>query len=117
MSTPIRQGGIDEIVRRAAERWKSSPDDYILSGYEGYVAMLKFYGDDSFGRNGAGAQGCCAVAGFLTESETWKEITKEWRGVLNAHPKIRYFKMREYVDYDGEFNGISKRGIYSTIYG
>jgi hypothetical protein len=114
MSAPIRQGGIDEIIRRAAERWKSSPDDYILSGYDGRVAMLKVYGDDSFGRNEPGAQGCCVIAGYLTESETWKEITKEWRAVLNEPPKINYFRMREYVDRDlgreerGQFQGLSK---------
>src|SRR5438094_10546862 len=82
----------DEIVRHAIKQWNSSPDDYILSGYEGYVGMLKFYGDDSFGRNEPGAQGCCTVAGYLTESETWKAITKEWREVLDEPPKITYFR-------------------------
>jgi hypothetical protein len=76
---------------------------------------MKFYGDDSFGRNGPGADGCCTVAGYETDCEIWKELTKDWRAVLDTPPKINYFRMREYesrlADKDedsGQFLGLSK---------
>src|SRR5258708_3995524 len=77
--------------------------------------MLKFFGDDSFGRNAAGAQGCCVVAGYLTDSTAWNAIERKWRVALDAAPKIDYFRMHEYVsrcngvdDESGQFLNLPK---------
>jgi hypothetical protein len=80
--------------------------------------VLKFYGDDSFGRNEvpSGSQGCCVVAGYLTHSTVWKHITDDWRTTLDMPPKINYFRMREYVarcngerEEAAEFRNMSKQ--------
>lgn len=57
--------------------------------------MLKFYGDESFGRKQPGSQGCYAVAGYLTSGDMWREITDDWGAVLDRDPRIEYFHMAE----------------------
>ena len=59
--------------------------------------MLKFYGDESFGRNPSGSQGCYVVAGYVTHSKVWKHISDDWSTKLDMTPKVDYFHMCEYI--------------------
>jgi hypothetical protein len=79
--------------------------------------MLRYHGEDSFGRNepNSGGQGCCVVAGYLTDATIWKQVSDAWRLVLDGPPKIEYFRMREYVNLcngkheeAGQFRGMSR---------
>jgi hypothetical protein len=118
------EAGLDEILNGTASLYGSSPDHYLIGDdHDRYMAMLNLYGDDSFGRNNAGSQGCCVVAGYVTDSTVWKRISDDWRIALNVPPKIAYFRMREYVNLcngnveeAGEFRNMSKADANKKFY-
>lgn len=98
----------DQIV---ADLGRSPDRAFDLWESDERAVVLRFYGDDSFGRNEPGFQGCCAVAGFMTNGRYWKKVSADWRAALSAAPKIDYFRMREYAaenfDEKGQFQGLT----------
>jgi hypothetical protein len=97
----------DESIRQAAQQYVRDPQGYNLSGYEGRLCMLKFFGDESAGRNVSGYYGCYIVAGYLADSEVWRELWRDWQIALDAHPKIKYFRMNDCFDLSGPFEGFT----------
>jgi hypothetical protein len=107
--------GVSKVLTRSVQR---SPHRYHIADWEGKIivmSVLKFYGDESFGRRESGSNGCYAVAGLLTSSDVWKDMTDDWQYVLNAAPAIKYFHMSECysamassgdVEQQGEFYGM-----------
>ena len=58
--------------------------------------MLKFYGDESFGKKQSGFQGCYAVAGYMSSGEVWHDdIADDWQKALDTPPGIQYFHMSD----------------------
>ncbi len=66
--------------------------------------MLQFYGDESF-RRAAGSEGPYTLAGYLADEIAWKVIDEAWDLALRADPLIKYFKMHECWNLEGQFEG------------
>jgi hypothetical protein len=47
------------------------------------------------------------LAGYLAPSEQWAAFSDEWRRVLEIHPRLAYFKMKEAFACRGQFEGWS----------
>ena len=97
-----------ERVRRAASEYAANPVRYFIIPRQGKILVLHFYGDESFGRQGGGSNGCCLFAGYLTDSETWGNLSDEWKSVLDSDPKIDYFRMRDCFALEEEFVRFSR---------
>jgi len=66
--------------------------------------MLVAYIDDS----GTDRKGHVAtLAGFIASAEQWHEFSGKWRSVLNQHPRIEYFKMKEAHRLEDQFKEFS----------
>jgi hypothetical protein len=65
--------------------------------------MQTGYFDDS--GSDAGSQ-WYVLSGFIASTEIWNAISIKWRAALNKDPCLRYFKMREAMNMEGQF----KRG-------
>jgi hypothetical protein len=70
--------------------------------------VLRFYGDDRFGRE-AMSGGCCLVAGYMADSTTWAGLVRDWKAVLGLDPKIEYFRTRDCYDLCGPFANFKRR--------
>ena len=108
----------DILAQQCARRFAENPRLYLIEDWGGSVAVLRFYGDESFGGKRGGFQGCYAVAGYLAPATAWKRITGHWAAVLDLHPKIEFFHMAEcFAAMDGyqsqgilgQFAGFSKK--------
>jgi hypothetical protein len=96
-----------ETILRAADFYARDPHQYNLSGYEGRLLMLKFFGDDSRGRNEPGYYGCCCVAGYLADADEWRKIARDWQIVLDRRPEIKYFRMSDFIKREGPFEKLT----------
>src|SRR5207244_5679364 len=47
------------------------------------------------------------LSALLGEAEDWATVSDAWKSALDESPKIRYFKMDEAADLDGQFYGMS----------
>lgn len=45
------------------------------------------------------------LAGYVHAAVSWEVFSNDWQKVLEAHPRIEYFKMREAESLKGEFSG------------
>ena len=45
-------------------------------------------------------------AGLVASAETWATFADEWRACLDEYPTIAYFKMREAMREEGQFDGM-----------
>ena len=70
-----------ERVRRAASEYAANPVRYFIIPRQGKILVLHFYGDESFGRQGGGSNGCCL---------------------------FDYFRMRDCFALEGEFVRFSR---------
>lgn len=68
--------------------------------------MLQAFIDDSHSER---SPRTFALGGYLATAEVWKRFSKEWQRALEMRPRIRYFKLREALRGEGEFNGASER--------
>lgn len=68
------------------------------------LLMLKAFIDDSH----MGSGSVYILAGWVAEAKTWAAFVDEWDAVLRMSPRIKYFKYAEAMNFNGEFNGISK---------
>jgi serine/threonine protein kinase len=59
--------------------------------------------DDS----GRGQRPTFVFAGFVLSDEQWLPFVDEWKAVLDEHPKIEYFKMKEAHSRTGQFARLS----------
>jgi len=110
---------LDDIVQGCVRRFASAPHHYYIEDWRGAVLVLRFYGDESFGRREHGFQGCYTVAGYITSSEVWQgSIADDWQGALDEHPRVAYFRMSECFaaiegkpqeDESSPFSGMSTR--------
>lgn len=67
--------------------------------------MIQAFLDDS------GVKGTDKVftfGGFLGRAEVWAQLSDEWREWLKDVPSIKYFKMKEAANRDGQFRGFTK---------
>ncbi len=71
--------------------------------------MLRVYADESFGRHEPGLQSVCVAAGYMASPAVWPKVTRDWRAVLDAPPKISYFRMREFLEDTGAFEGLHEQ--------
>ena len=55
------------------------------------LVMLQAYIDDS----GNGDPPVYVLAGFVASSDEWEIFTDEWQALLDAPPRLEYFKMKE----------------------
>jgi len=74
--------------------------------------MLRAYFDDS----GSDAQSSFYIlAGYLSTVEKWDAFSDRWKEVLQAYPKIDYFKMREAEGLSKEFGGWTRASADGKI--
>lgn len=57
---------------------------------------------------GTGQSRHFVMAGLIGHSEDWAQFSDEWKACLDAHPRIRVFKMREAASCNGQFHGCSE---------
>jgi hypothetical protein len=57
------------------------------------------------------------IAGWVTDYETWERFSEEWRAVLEAEPRIEYFKHHEAksVPPSGQFQGFTPEQVDAKI--
>ena len=68
--------------------------------------VLAFYGDDS---GSAPRDECFVVAGYLATGNAWfYSLEVPWCEVLQAHPRIAYFKASQCEHLDGEFSNFTR---------
>lgn len=48
------------------------------------------------------------LAGYIGRAEMWSKFSFEWQRALDMRPRIAYFKLREALRGEGEFNGASE---------
>jgi len=65
-----------------------------------YMVVLQPCIDDSGTHKGGKI---FALSGFVASAPEWIGFADEWKAVLDAHPKIEYFKMREAARLKGQF--------------
>src|SRR4051812_4736199 len=68
------------------------------------LLMLKAYIDDSH----MGSGSVFVLAGWLAEAKTWATFADDWDAVLKMSPRIKRFKYAEAMNFNGEFNGMSR---------
>jgi hypothetical protein len=69
------------------------------------LLMLQAFIDDSKGQE---PRGIFLLGGYVATVECWAAFSDEWARVRDAHPKIRYFKLREAQRRIGQFYGVSE---------
>ena len=67
--------------------------------------MLQAFIDDS---QSEGSPPFFVMGGYVARAETWAAFSTEWQRALDMRPRIRYFKLREALRSEGEFNGASE---------
>lgn len=67
--------------------------------------VLQAVVDDS----GRGGGPVFVLAGFVLSAEEWIGFSDQWKAVLDAAPRIDYFKMKEAMRCGGQFAGFSAR--------
>jgi Protein of unknown function (DUF3800) len=81
----------------------------LISGYSHYERMRRLLVilqpaiDDS----GKGERPVFVLAGFVMSAYMWIVFADQWRPLLDAFPKINYFKMKEAEHLSGQFEGFS----------
>jgi len=45
------------------------------------------------------------LAGYVAPAETWQRFSIDWRAIMDEHPTISHFKMKEANSFRGEFFG------------
>lgn len=55
------------------------------------------------------------VAGWVADCETWSRFTEDWQSVLDAEPRIDYFKHHEAKGFTGQFSGWSESDAEAKI--
>jgi hypothetical protein len=69
------------------------------------MTLFKAFIDDS---QSHGAQPLFVLAGYVGPAKMWEGFSVEWRRALAMRPAIQYFKLREALRGEGEFNGASE---------
>ncbi len=59
--------------------------------------------DDS----GKGEKPVFVLAGFVLSLYMWTVFADQWKTILDAHPQIEYFKMKEAANFNGQFANFS----------
>jgi hypothetical protein len=67
--------------------------------------MVQAYVDDS---KSEGSPPFFILGGYIATAETWARFSEEWQRALDMRPRIPYFKYREALRGEGEFNGASE---------
>lgn len=67
--------------------------------------MLQAFIDDS---KSEGSPPFFILGGYIATADTWVRFSAEWQRALEMRPRIRYFKLREALRGEGEFNGASE---------
>lgn len=67
--------------------------------------MLQAFVDDS---KSEGSPPIFVLGGYIATSDTWTRFSEKWRSALEMRSRIRYFKLREALRGEGEFNGASE---------
>jgi hypothetical protein len=67
--------------------------------------MLQAFIDDS---KSEGVPPFFVLAGYIGRADMWAKFSTEWQRALDMRPRIAYFKFREALRGEGEFNGASE---------
>lgn len=72
------------------------------------VLSLQVYVDESGGKNQSRS---FIMSGVMASVEVWDSFSDEWDRVLRQSPRLEYFKMREAVRRNEQFNGWSQPSV------
>lgn len=67
--------------------------------------LLQAFIDDS---KSEGVPPFFVLAGYIGRADMWAKFSMEWQRALDMRPRIAYFKLREALRGEGEFNGMSE---------
>ena len=103
---------LSERIITAAQSWHNAKESVLFvppvpeaRRRKRILVAIQAYVDDSGGKG----QGKVFVfSALVATAEEWAAFTKEWNARLKQSPSIRYFKMAEAANRNGQFRGFSE---------